>query len=93
MCARLTGPRTRRQSQRPTEDYVERLGALTPYPSIETLNPIDTDKPVTITFTRTTGGTATTYTIPCRYFSIFKQFTDTTRTDVTQRANGRGSPF
>jgi hypothetical protein len=71
----------------PAQSYVERLGALSPYGSIDTNSTIDTDKAVTVTFTKTTGATPTTYTIPSIYLSIRKDWEDTSRTDVSQRSH------
>jgi hypothetical protein len=69
------------------ESYVERLGALTPYGSIETTQPIDTAKPVRVTFKKLDGATTKTYTVPASFLTLVSDFTDTTRTDATQRSH------
>jgi hypothetical protein len=64
------------------EDYVERIGSIAMYGSIETQQPIDTNQPIKITFTKSD----TTYTIPQEFLSIVSQWTDTSRTTAGQQS-------
>src|SRR5207247_4774839 len=70
--------------------YVERIGQIATYGSIETLKPIDTNQPVKITFTKSDTSVSpavnTTYTVPSEYLSVLSKWTDTSRTDASQRS-------
>ncbi len=71
------------------DNYVERLGSLTAYGSIETNRPIDTAQAITVTFRKSAGtpATPTDFTIPTEYLSIVADWTDTSRTDATLRSH------
>jgi hypothetical protein len=69
------------------DEYVERLGSISAYGSVETRLPIDTNKPVTVTFAKTVNGAATTYTIPPLYVSILPKWTDTSSIDANNRVD------